>query len=248
MLNILIYISLLLNSRYLMLITNYLKIDCSLDSNTWSDWYSLIDIQRQNQIKKFKFSDDKLRSLAAGILLRCMLFNHCHLSLDHLTFSRSNYGKPFLASHPDIFFNLTHSSGFIACSISSLPVGIDIERMEKIDLKSISSFFSTKEQQFIHSRENQLEEIEAFYSIWTLKEAFTKKIGAGLSIPLDAYSFDLNEKTISLSKPLANDAQFYSCTIENHYKFALCSSLLDEHVENYLSLTELIKKMSEHKL
>lgn len=230
-----------------MLITNYLKIDCLLDSTTWSHWYSIVDEQRQDQINKYRFPDDKLRSLTAGILLRCMLFNYCHLPLDQLNFSISSYGKPYLTSHPDLYFNLTHSSNFIACSISSLPVGIDIECIENIDLKSISSFFSTKEQQFIHSRESEIEKLDAFYSIWTLKEAFTKKIGKGLAIPLDTYSFDLTKKAISLSTSLTNDAQFYSCTIEHHYKFALCSPILEEHVENYLSLTDLIK-MSDHNL
>ncbi|XUB56316.1 hypothetical protein IGJ02_000548 [Enterococcus sp. DIV0724b] len=42
-------------------------------------------------------------SLTSGILLRSMLFNYYRLKPTELVFSASKHGKPFLASHPDIF-------------------------------------------------------------------------------------------------------------------------------------------------
>lgn len=226
-----------------MLITHFMKLDCSLNATIWSRWYDLLELERKNKITKLRFSDDKLRSLTAGILLRSMLSHYCGLTPSELKFSTSKLGKPFLVSHPTIFFNLSHSADYIACSISSDFVGIDIEKMVPIDIKDVATFFSLSEQDYILSRENDRKRLDAFYSIWTLKEAFSKKIGGGLSIPLDSYSFSLNEDMISLSTQLKNDAKFSSRTIENHYKVGLCSPLLSENTEKHLTLTEFIKNL-----
>ncbi|WP_083244311.1 4'-phosphopantetheinyl transferase superfamily protein [Enterococcus sp. AZ101] len=224
-----------------MLITHLMKLDCSLKTDTYSKWYHLLELEKQYKIAKFCFPDDRLRSLTAGILLRSMLSNYCGLTLSELTFSTSKLGKPFLISHPTIFFNLTHSASYVACSISSAPVGIDIEKMVQINIKEIATFFSISEQDYIFSKGSEQKRLDAFYSIWTLKEAFSKKMGCGLSIPLDSYSFSLSGKTISLSTHLKNNAQFSSQSIEKHYKFGLCSPILSENNEKRLTLTELIE-------
>lgn len=182
-------------------------------------------------------------SLTAGILLRSMLFNYYRLKPTELVFSASNHGKPFLASHPGIFFNLTHSEDYVCCSVSNAPVGIDIEQMKPIDILGIASFFSVSEQEYIHSKKTEAKQLEAVYSIWTLKEAFSKQIGLGLSVPLDTYQFILNDEKILLSTQIKNDAQFYSRTIDNHYKFALCSSILSKNIQKQLTLTELVTKV-----
>ncbi|WP_086315417.1 4'-phosphopantetheinyl transferase [Enterococcus sp. 7F3_DIV0205] len=227
-----------------MLITHLLKLDHSLNSDTWNNWYHSLESERQNKIDNLRFPDDQLRSLTAGVLLQSMLFNYCQLPPDELFFSTSKQGKPFLASHPDIFFNLTHSGEYVCCSVSTAPVGIDIEQMESIDVNGIARFFSIHEQKYIHSRQTKTEQLDAFYSIWTLKEAFSKTVGHGLSLPMDTYHFILNGESISLSTQIKNDYQFYSRIIDNHYKFALSSSILSKNVEKHLTLTELVKTVS----
>lgn len=227
-----------------MLITYLINLNYPLKSETWHNWYHSLESERKNKINNLRFYDDQLRSLTAGVLLQWMLFNYFQLTLDELVFSTSEQGKPFLSSHPDIFFNLAHSGEYVCCSVSTSPVGVDIEKMAMIDFNDISSFFSIHEQKYIHSRHTEQERLDAFYSIWTLKEAFSKTIGLGLSLPLDAYHFILDVKSISLATQIENNVQFYSCTIDNQYKFSLSSSILSKNIEKRLTLTELEKIVS----
>ncbi|WP_206911855.1 4'-phosphopantetheinyl transferase [Enterococcus sp. DIV0840] len=177
-----------------MLHTVILKLNDSLNSDVWSKWFHLLELEKQNKIKTLRFADNRLRCLAAGILLRSMLFNHCQVLPSELVFSTNEKGKPFLVSHPELFFNLSHSGDYVCCSLSSSPVGVDIEKMETLDIESIASYFSIHEKKYICSKDTEQEHLDAFYSLWTLKEAFSKYIGSGLSIPLDTYSFFLNKK------------------------------------------------------
>ena len=43
-----------------------------------------------------------------------------------------------------------------------------------------------------------------FFAIWTLKEAFVKGIGRGISFPLDAFCFDLDGARLVRFRPLAD--------------------------------------------
>ena len=228
-----------------MLITYIINIDCSLKSETWHNWYHSLESERKIKIDNLRFYDDQLRSLTAGVLLQWMLCKYFQLTLDELVFSTSKLGKPFLSSHPDIFFNLAHSGDYVCCSVSTSPVGVDIEQMAMIDFHDLSSFFSMHEQKYIHCRDTEQERLDAFYSIWTLKEAFSKTIGLGLSLPLDAYHFILDAETISLVTPIKNEVQFNSHTIDSQYKFALSSAILSKNIERRLTLSELEKIVSK---
>ena len=43
---------------------------------------------------------------------------------DEIRFSFNRYGKPFLADHPEIHFNLSHCRKGVACAIADSPVGV----------------------------------------------------------------------------------------------------------------------------
>lgn len=45
----------------------------------------------------------------------------------------NSQGKPYFLSNREIFFNISHSSNYVACVIGDRPVGIDIEKPAKVD-------------------------------------------------------------------------------------------------------------------
>lgn len=45
----------------------------------------------------------------------------------------NSQGKPYFLSNCEIFFNISHSSNYVACVIGDRPVGIDIEKPVKVD-------------------------------------------------------------------------------------------------------------------
>jgi 4'-phosphopantetheinyl transferase len=93
-------------------------------------------------------------------------------------------------------------------------IGIDVERIQigKLDQELADRLFASIESEATRSLPPPAQ-IEALYKFWTLKEAFIKAIGLGLSLPLDAFAFTLEPLTISIDESVNEDATqwlFYS--------------------------------------
>lgn len=104
------------------------------------------------------------------------------LCRDEIWYARGENGKPYLAGQPDVFFNITHCKGLVACVLASAPVGIDAEpiraRRESVEKR----VFTPQEQRWM--RESKCPD-ELFFRLWTLKESFVKAVGAGISYGLE---------------------------------------------------------------
>ncbi len=75
-------------------------------------------------------------------------------------------------------FSLAHTDGMVALVFSaSCPVGIDIEKAHPLDYAEILEAVSAPEEMayFRHAADPS----EAFYKVWTLKEACLKLMGSG---------------------------------------------------------------------
>jgi len=117
-----------------------------------------------------------------------------------LNFSTNKHGKPFLVGLPDIHFNLSHSHGVAVCALCrNAAVGVDVEDVGRhTDFSIAKRFFSSFEAELV-SRAPDAEKRKLFFDIWTLKEAYIKAIGKGLSIPLNSFSFNANETDIQIT-------------------------------------------------
>ena len=105
----------------------------------------------------------------------------------------SNNGKP-LSNDSNIFFNISHSHGYVALVISHHhDVGVDIELIKHNEDQYIKYICSDDEYHYIK------EDID-FIKIWTNKESLLKCIGSGLtnklkeipSLPLEGNRVYLN--------------------------------------------------------
>lgn len=72
------------------------------------------------------------RHQAAWMLLEKNLQTNYHLDPQQLQFSRNENGKPYLVSHPHIFFSLSHAVDCAVCAISDYPIGIDVEKIHPV--------------------------------------------------------------------------------------------------------------------
>lgn len=97
-------------------------------------------------------------------------------------FERTENGKPY--AEGAAFFNISHSGSFAVAAVSDCEVGVDIERIREVNLK-IAEKFSSDEREYILSAENPQ---KAFFEIWTAKEAYLKKCGTGITVPLNSFS------------------------------------------------------------
>jgi 4'-phosphopantetheinyl transferase len=146
---------------------------------------------------RFVLPRDRFGFVAAHSLLRQALSDHENVPLGAWMFAENAYGKPALAGRfvaTNLRFNLTHTHGLVACAVCrGADVGIDAEslapRFHPLDLAN--RFFSPSEVIGLQKCAES-ERYTRFIELWTLKEAYVKAIGLGLSHPLQSFSFVLD--------------------------------------------------------
>ena len=93
----------------------------------------------------------------------------------------SQYGKPYIEKYDNIEFNISDTDSYIVVAINdeNVPVGIDIESLgRRYDPKICEKIFTVNEKR---AMENSINKTQMFYEIWTLKEAYLKAVGTGLT-------------------------------------------------------------------
>lgn len=155
--------------------------DC-LDEQDWTDFSR----QRNRDLRR--------RAIAARLLLRRSLSDLFgdRVPPSQWRFVRTSYGKLVLADNgqPQVHFSITHTRGVSAIAVSKFtPVGIDIEAFDsEVDNDALSAGLSRREQATVDRLAPRLRS-QALLKFWTLKEAYTKLVGVGLSGHLPAYEF-----------------------------------------------------------
>lgn len=135
--------------------------------------------------------------LASRWLLRTTLAPYTGIAPDQLVFARTDKGKPYI-EHSDIHFSLSHSGHWVVLAVSSTaPLGVDVEVVRRArNLQHIAqSYFHPAEVEQL-TRIGTKDQKAYFYRLWTLKEAFFKAIGTGISAGLGNIQFTLDNPKI----------------------------------------------------
>ena len=133
--------------------------------------------QRAEYALRYHRELDRKLSVAVVLLLMEGLEKEYGLS-GPPAFAFGPNGKPFLADHPDIHFNLSHCPRAALCVLSGEEVGCDIEAVpDTLDWDVCRHCFNEAEQDAIRTADNPL---LAFTEHWTRKEAYLKWTGEGL--------------------------------------------------------------------
>ena len=164
------------------------------DASKLTAYESVLSEREVQQYRRFHFDKDRHSYLVSHALLRYSLSQYADVDASKWEFSRNEHGKPELISPPGmkaIHFNLTHTEGMSACVVTlEKPCGIDAEnknRNNKLDAVA-SRMFADEECRQLN--ENELE--QTFFYYWTLREAYVKALGIGLSGSSREYYFDID--------------------------------------------------------
>ncbi|TJZ70734.1 4'-phosphopantetheinyl transferase family protein [Chitiniphilus eburneus] len=137
---------------------------------------------------RYRTPQSALQFLAGRLLARQALSAVSGCRAGALHFEPDAHGKPtaWLDGAPlPWHFNLSHSHGLVACGVAAQPIGIDLEphRRALAHHAIAASYFSVPEADWIAAAPAR--GLRRFTALWTLKEAFLKATGTGLSAPLN---------------------------------------------------------------
>ena len=79
----------------------------------------------------------------------------------------NKYGKPEFADHPDVHFNISHTTGAVLVGVSDQPIGVDIERVRPVSQRAMRRLADVSTER-------------AFFQNWVRREARTKRSGNGI--------------------------------------------------------------------
>ena len=149
--------------------------------------------------KRFHHLSDKWEFVLGRVMARALLAERTGVPAAEFRFVENAHGRPEIA-HPSLGeplrFNLSHSGGIVACVIGGAgQIGVDVERLDRppVDPRVIRRYCSDAEQAALLTMPDAMRH-ERFLELWTLKEAYVKARGTGLTLPLSKVAFAVNAK------------------------------------------------------
>ncbi len=153
-----------------------------------------------NRLNRFIAAGARRQYLAGRVLVRTTLSRYADVAAHEWRFDANAYGRPYITwprQYQSLQFNLSHTDGLAACAVAEdCEIGVDVENVARdLDFEALApSVFAASEVAQI-TRSAAADRSRLFYSYWTLKEAYIKARGMGLSLALDGFWFDLGGAT-----------------------------------------------------
>ncbi|MGE7888617.1 4'-phosphopantetheinyl transferase family protein [Bacillus cereus] len=193
-----------------------------------------VSSKKKEQINRFIRHKDAYRTLLADILIRIVIRNKFKMKIHEIKFDSNKYGKPYLKSPNKFSFNLSHSGDWVVCVTHQSDIGVDIEKIQSIDL-NIAQHCFTKEEYCDLETKQEHQQLEYFYDLWTLKESYIKAIGKGLHIPLNSFTIrkHCSNNIILQNSRIGNSWYFKQYELDPKYKLSICSmsNIFPDYIE-----------------
>src|SRR6516225_1536369 len=144
----------------------------------------LLSEDEKARMDRFRFDRDRRLFLLSHGLLRMTLSLYARVEPHAWQFRTGEHGRPEIAEpFSRLRFNISHTRGLAACAIVlDSDIGFDVEETSKdVPIDNLESFFSAREAEALRSTPSEGHR-ERFFTYWTLKEAYIKARGVGLSI------------------------------------------------------------------
>ena len=180
-----------------------------------------LDQREMERFNEFYFEQDKIAFSFRRYCLKKLLSEYLGIELPGVKIKLSKYEKPVLEDrYRSLKFSISHSDEFVLYAFSrAYEIGADIECCEnKMNFMGVASrFFSEDEYEFLRETETE-NKLEAFYNIWTCKEAFLKYSGTGLYKKLSAFSLFALEENLLSFKLMDSRRKTFLGAVCTHYK------------------------------
>lgn len=159
----------------------------------------VLSIDELERARRYRHEGARALFLNARALLREELGARLEVRPHQIELAYNEHGKPFLPSR-SVSFNVSHTDGLIVCAMSEgdLRLGVDVEQVDRrtnLDRVARRSFSQREYEAFCAASDAR----EAFFGFWTLKEAYIKARGVGVSLGLGKFVVECAGTTADLS-------------------------------------------------
>lgn len=158
--------------------------------------FDLMDAEERQRMEAFRFEEHRQEFATTRALVRTALSRHAAVAPADWIFGANAYGKPEIDPPQGLEFNVSNSPGLVVCLIAQgYEVGVDAEAEKRAPelLELAGEVFSAQERAQLDALAPGERPHRALV-LWTLKEAYTKARGMGLSLPLQQISFLFDER------------------------------------------------------
>lgn len=147
---------------------------------------------------RFVFDRHRHEYLMTRGLARGVLSSYVGRARSELHFTANEYGRPILEDAGELRFNLSNTLFMIACAVrrDGGEVGVDAEPLARApEVMSVAStVFMDDERAALAALGDEMQRRRAV-QLWTLKEAYMKARGLGMSIPPERFAIDFEPST-----------------------------------------------------
>jgi len=177
--------------------------DAIADAAVLERYDFLMTLDEREIQRRFLRARDRHEYLVTRALVRTVLSRYVDVPPETWRFYRNEFGRPYVdwktmgvtPSLPGLLFNLSNTAGLVVCGVSSKhELGVDVEPLARHDqiLGIANTVFAGPELEIL-PRLPTAERRRAAVDFWTLKEAYIKARGMGLSIPLEQFWYTLGD-------------------------------------------------------
>jgi 4'-phosphopantetheinyl transferase len=145
----------------------------------------------ERRYARFRAEDDRRMFLLGRLMARVLVARAIGAEPMAWTWREGPHGRPEMVGETHVHFNLAHSAGLVVCVIApDRDVGIDVEDLARrpVDPAVVRRYCAPDEIADIDARP-AAERHARFLRFWTLKEAYLKARGLGISLPLADIDF-----------------------------------------------------------
>jgi 4'-phosphopantetheinyl transferase len=189
-----------------------MRVD-GLNESDVEPWAALLDPAERVSAARFVFPRNRVEYTAAHVLVRRALAAATGHPPMAFRFEAGAHGKPAAwigAAPAGVHFNLSHTRGMVAVAVAPFEHGLDVEPLDRGANLAIADHYFCPEEIAWLNRLPQARQGEGFIRLWTLKEAFIKATGLGLSQGLDSFWFEVFPPAIRFKDAIADDPAAWS--------------------------------------
>jgi 4'-phosphopantetheinyl transferase len=209
----------------------YVRTPQPLERGKLTAWSRLLSADERERAARFMRDADRETFVAAHAMLRLSLSRCAPVDPEDWRFRTGPQGRPEVDGPPaehGLRFSLSHTAGLAICAVTEdAAVGVDVESTgRRTPLEVARRCFAPEEREALAALP-PTRRPERFFEHWTLKEAFLKALGLGITYPMERVRFTLLPgRPVQIAVPPDLEAspdawQFESWRLEGGYTAAL---------------------------